>query len=84
MLARYSRLILVEVAAEPDCDGMLNHNPNTGWPLDMGYWMGYRIDQAFYAQAKDKTAAQRAMLGRDGLQGLSLIRCGGSPVCRAT
>ena len=50
---------------------MLNHNPDTGWPPDMGYWMGYRIDRAFYARAKDKTAALQAMLGRDGLQGLS-------------
>jgi hypothetical protein len=28
----------------------------------MGYWMGYRIDQRVYAQAKDKTAGLRAML----------------------
>jgi hypothetical protein len=41
---------------------MYDHNPDTGWPPDMGYWMGYRIDQSMYAQAKDKTAALRAML----------------------
>jgi hypothetical protein len=50
---------------------MLNHNPTPAGRRALGYWMGYRIDQAFYAQAKDKTAALRAMLGRDGLQGLS-------------
>lgn len=42
---------------------MFNHKPDTGWPPDMGYWIGYRIDQSFYAQAKDKTAALRTMLG---------------------
>jgi len=41
---------------------MYSFKPNTGWPPDMGYWMGYRIDQAFYAAAKDKTAALRSML----------------------
>jgi len=41
---------------------MFTFTPETGWPPDMGYWMGYRIDQAFYARAKDKTAALRAML----------------------
>ena len=41
---------------------MFTFTPDTGWPPDMGYWMGYRIDQSFYAQAKDKTAALRAML----------------------
>ena len=35
----------------------------TGWPPDMGYWIGCRIDQAYYARAKNKTAALRAMLG---------------------
>jgi uncharacterized protein YjaZ len=41
---------------------MYDHNPDTGWPPDMGYWMGYRIDQSAYAQAKDKIAALRRML----------------------
>ena len=41
---------------------MYDHNPNTGWPPDMGYWMGYRIDQSAYARAKDKVGALRRML----------------------
>jgi hypothetical protein len=41
---------------------MYDHNPNTGWPPDMGYWMGYRIEQSAYSQAKDKIAALRRML----------------------
>ena len=41
---------------------LYNHTPDTGWPPDMGYWIGYRIDQAYYAQAKDKGAALRAIL----------------------
>ena len=42
---------------------MFNHAPNTGWPPDMGYWIGYRIDQSVYAHATDKIAALRTMLG---------------------
>ncbi|HEX3915111.1 MAG TPA: DUF2268 domain-containing putative Zn-dependent protease [Steroidobacteraceae bacterium] len=41
---------------------MYDHAPAPGWPPDMGYWMGYRIDQSLYAQAQDKTAALRSML----------------------
>ena len=41
---------------------LYDHNPAPGWPPDMGYWMGYRIDQSVYAAAKDKTAALRSML----------------------
>ena len=41
---------------------LYNHDPDTGWPPDMGYWIGYRIDQAYYAQAKDKAAALRAIV----------------------
>lgn len=41
---------------------LYNHSPDTGWPPDMGYWIGYRIDQAYYAQAKDKAAALRAIV----------------------
>jgi hypothetical protein len=41
---------------------MYNRNPDTGWPPDMGYWLGYRIAQSFYARARDKTGALRALL----------------------
>lgn len=41
---------------------MYNHHPDTGWPPDMGYWLGYRIDQAFYDHAANKTDAIRDML----------------------
>jgi len=41
---------------------MYNHHPDTGWPPDMGYWLGYRIDQAFYDHAANKTDAIRAIL----------------------
>jgi hypothetical protein len=41
---------------------MFNHTPDTGWPPDMGYWFGYRIDQAFYARSRDKRAALHDML----------------------
>ena len=39
-----------------------NHDPANGWPPDMGYWLGYRISQAFYARASDKHAALRELL----------------------
>jgi hypothetical protein len=38
------------------------HPTDNGWPPDMGYWLGYRIDQSFYAKAKDRTQALRTML----------------------
>lgn len=41
---------------------MYDHNPDTGWPPDMGYWLGYRIAQTYYHQAADKTAALRGLL----------------------
>ncbi len=41
---------------------MFDHAPSTGWPPDMGYWIGYRIAQAYYNRASDKTAALRDML----------------------
>jgi uncharacterized protein YjaZ len=34
------------------------------WPGDLGYFMGYRIAQAFYAHAADKTAALRALIAQ--------------------
>jgi hypothetical protein len=53
-------------AAEQDTKStgpwMYNNTPDTGWPPDMGYWLGYRIDQSFYARAHDKTQALRALL----------------------
>lgn len=39
-----------------------DHAPSTGWPPDMGYWLGYRVDQSYYAQAKDKRQALRDIL----------------------
>jgi hypothetical protein len=42
---------------------MFDHAPDTGWPPDMGYWIGYRIAQAYYDRANDKQDALRAMLG---------------------
>jgi hypothetical protein len=41
---------------------MFDHNPATGWPPDMGYWLGYRIAQTYHASAADKTASLRALL----------------------
>jgi hypothetical protein len=64
-------LILVEVAAEPNCHRMLNHNPDTGWPPDVvTAWAAGSISLST-RRAKDKTAALRAKPGRHGLQGLS-------------
>jgi hypothetical protein len=42
---------------------MFDHTPATGWPPDMGYWLGYRIAQTYYRAAADKTAALGALLG---------------------
>jgi hypothetical protein len=41
---------------------LFDHHPATGWPPDMGYWLGYRIAQTYYHQASDKQAALTALL----------------------
>ncbi len=41
---------------------LFDHHPATGWPPDMGYWLGYRIAQTYYHQAADKHAALAALL----------------------
>jgi hypothetical protein len=41
---------------------MFDEHPATGWPPDMGYWLGYRIAQTYVGGAPDKTAALRALL----------------------
>ncbi len=41
---------------------MYDHTPDTGWPPDMAYWLGYRIAQAYYDHATDKVAAIRGLL----------------------
>lgn len=40
-----------------DLAGFLYGNPPDGWPADVGYYVGYRIAQAYYEQAEDKRAA---------------------------
>lgn len=32
------------------------------WPDDLGYWVGYRIAQAFYLRAPDEKLALRELL----------------------
>jgi hypothetical protein len=41
---------------------LFDHHPATGWPPDMGYWLGYRIAQTYYHRAADKHAALTALL----------------------
>jgi hypothetical protein len=41
---------------------MYDHTPDTGWPPDMAYWLGYRIAQAYYDHATDKVSAIRGLL----------------------
>lgn len=41
---------------------LFDHHPATGWPPDMGYWLGYRIAQTYYHQATDKHQALTALL----------------------
>ncbi|MGH8161245.1 MAG: hypothetical protein ACRESR_03705 [Gammaproteobacteria bacterium] len=47
---------------------MYNHHPKTGWPPDMGYWIGYRIDQTFYDHAANTESALRTMLHLTGFK----------------
>lgn len=41
---------------------LFDHHPATGWPPDMGYWLGYRIAQTYYRQADDKHQALARLL----------------------
>ena len=41
---------------------LFDHHPATGWPPDMGYWLGYRIAQTYYHRATDKHKALTALL----------------------
>ncbi|HEX7090558.1 MAG TPA: DUF2268 domain-containing putative Zn-dependent protease [Longimicrobiales bacterium] len=45
-----------------DATGWLYGNPPPGRPADLGYFIGYRIAEAYYAQAADKAAALRDIL----------------------
>ncbi|MCA0374275.1 MAG: DUF2268 domain-containing putative Zn-dependent protease [Gemmatimonadetes bacterium] len=42
--------------------GSIADNANAPWPGDLGYFMGFRIAQAYYAKATDKTQALRDLL----------------------
>jgi len=45
------------------------------WPGDLGYFMGYRIAQAYYAQATDKKTALRDLIAHRDPSGI-LLRSG--------
>ena len=40
-------------------------SPPEGWPSELGYWMGFRLWQAYYDASPDKHAALLAMLKQD-------------------
>jgi len=47
---------------ESDHDGWLYGGQPEGWPADLGYFIGYRICEAFYERAPDKVSAVKEML----------------------
>jgi Predicted Zn-dependent protease (DUF2268) len=59
---------------------MYNEHPEIGWPPDMGYWLGYRIDQSFYAHAHEKRQALRALLEVKDFE--ALLKASGYPESR--
>lgn len=50
-----------EKMLEKDYDGWL-YSPSPGRPNDLGYWMGYKITEAYYNNASDKKKAIREIL----------------------
>ena len=42
---------------EDNHDWLYNYKPKNGYPPDLGYWMGYKITQAYFNRAKDKKQA---------------------------
>ncbi len=58
-------------------------NATEAWPGDLGYFMGYRIAQAYYLRATDKSAALRdliALRDPDALYAASGYRGSGPPI----
>jgi hypothetical protein len=58
-------------------------NATEAWPGDLGYFMGYRIAQAYYLRATDKTAALRELIALrdpDALYAASGYRGSGPPI----
>lgn len=51
-----------ERRSQPDTSGWLYSATEDGRPQNLGYWMGYRIVQAFFERAPDKREAIRAIL----------------------
>lgn len=43
-------------------DWLYNQKPKNGRPADLGYWIGKRICEAFYAKASNKSLALRQLL----------------------
>ena len=42
---------------EDSHDWMYSYKPKNGYPPDLGYWIGYKITEAYYAKANDKKQA---------------------------
>ncbi|TBO40371.1 DUF2268 domain-containing putative Zn-dependent protease [Pedobacter kyonggii] len=42
---------------EDSHDWMYNYKPKNGYPPDLGYWIGYKITEAYYEKATDKKKA---------------------------
>jgi uncharacterized protein YjaZ len=42
---------------EDSHDWMYNYKPKNGYPPDLGYWIGYRITEAYYEKSTDKKKA---------------------------
>jgi hypothetical protein len=42
---------------EDSHDWMYNYKPKNGYPPDLGYWIGYKITEAYYHKANDKKKA---------------------------
>jgi len=68
--AAHEREVWETFAAEmhqTDWRGWIGNNGTAteAWPADLGYFVGYRIAQEYYARAADKPAAFRALLRLD-------------------
>lgn len=42
---------------EDSHDWLYNYKPKNGYPPDLGYWIGYKITEAYYLKASDKKKA---------------------------
>jgi len=59
---KIERAFATEMTGKDKSQWLYNGPGTPEWPMDLGYWVGYRIAKSFYDRAPDKREAVRTML----------------------